>query len=189
MLWRVKTMEKSIYLTFDDGPVPEATPWVLDQLKEYQAMASFFMVGDNVKKYPMVYESVVKAGHTVANHTFNHVKGWSTTPEDYLENIILADNVLQHGGQSYFRPPYGQISRSQYKLLKDQRKIVMWDVLAGDFDKNISAETCLRKTIKYTRPGSIVLFHDSIKTISLVKQVLPKYLEHFTNLGYKFLAL
>lgn len=189
LLWQVNTNEKIIYLTFDDGPVPEATPWVLEQLARYNAEATFFMVGENIIKHPSVYQEVINAGHTAANHTYNHLKGWTTDTDAYMANFSKTESLLPKNGRSLFRPPYGQLKLNQLKKLRKETKIVMWDVLSGDFDKKISAETCLKKTIRYTEPGSIVVFHDSRKTIDLLKVVLPQYLEHFSSQGYKFAAL
>jgi peptidoglycan/xylan/chitin deacetylase (PgdA/CDA1 family) len=189
LIWNFKTKVKVIYLTFDDGPVPEATPWVLDCLKEFDAKATFFMVGDNVRKHPEVYQRVLQEGHRVANHTFNHLKGWRRSTMDYLENIRKAEEFIQQGEEQLFRPPYGQISLAQIKALKDNNKIVMWDVLSGDFDKELNPDKCLRKTIGNTNKGSIVVFHDSVKTIDKLKIVLPQYLEHFSRLGFKFNTL
>lgn len=189
ILWRGDDQLPTIYLTFDDGPIPEATPWVLDALTAYNAKATFFMVGDNCRKYPKLFTKVREAGHSLGNHTFNHLRGWTTDDAAYLDNYFLADKALGEPGRKLFRPPHGQLRFSQYKKIRQQAKVVMWDVLPGDFDKNMTAEKCLRKSIKWTRPGSIIVFHDSVKTIKILKQVLPEYLEHFSSKGYKFAAL
>jgi peptidoglycan/xylan/chitin deacetylase (PgdA/CDA1 family) len=189
ILWRKITNNKEIYLTFDDGPIPEATPWILDLLDQYNAKATFFMVGENVERYPDVYKDVIKRGHAIGNHTHNHLNGWASPDHDYIENTQKAESLLADASQKLFRPPHGRIKPSQYAKMKADYKIVMWDVLSADFDKSISEETCLKKTIDATQKGSIVLFHDSVKTIDLVKVVLPRYLNHFHQLKYSFKSL
>lgn len=192
MLWRVAAEDKILFLTFDDGPVPGPTEFVLNELKKYNAKATFFCIGDNVRKNPAVFEKVLAEGHAIGNHTFNHLKGWSTSLQHYLENIDLCNTQLTtHNLQSitFFRPPYGRITNSQIKALKSQYQIVMWDVLTHDYSKTISTEQCLKGTIKATRPGSIIVFHDSLKAERNMMYVLPKFLDHFTNLGYKFKSL
>ena len=188
-LWSVKTNEKDIYLTFDDGPVPEATPYVLDQLDKYNAKATFFMVGDNVKKNSDLFQDVINRGHRVANHTMNHVNGSHCRKSDYLENIDSCQNELHKDNEpKLFRPPYGKMTKKQERELTDY-KIIMWSVLGYDFDPNLSSEDCLRKITELTRAGSVVLLHDSVKTIDKLKYVLPRFLEDFTNRGYQFKTL
>ncbi len=182
--WHIPTSEKVIYLTFDDGPIPQVTEFVLETLKEYAANATFFCIGDNIRKHPDIFKKVVKAGHSVGNHTFNHFNGWKSRDTDYLENISWCDEQL-NCNSNLFRPPYGRIKKSQASYLGDKR-IVMWDVLSGDFSPNVTPERCLDKSIQYSKPGSIVLFHDSIKAFKNMRFALPKYLEHFSKLGYKF---
>ena len=189
ILWRKRTKNKEIFLTFDDGPIPEATPWILDLLDQYNAKATFFMVGENIERYPEVYKEVIERGHAVGNHTRNHLNGWATLDKDYIENTAAAERLLAGASQKLFRPPHGRIKPSQYAKMKADYKIVMWDVLSGDFDRSISEEYCLKKTIGATQRGSIVLFHDSVKTIDLVKVVLPRYLKHFAQLKYSFQSL
>jgi len=192
LLWRVAVEEKTLYLTFDDGPVPGPTEFVVDQLKKYKAKAIFFCIGDNVRKHPLIFEKVLAEGHGIGNHTFNHLKGWSTSNQRYLENIDKCNvQLTTHSLQpiTLFRPPYGRITNSQIKALKSQYQIVMWDVLTHDYSKTISPEQCLKGTINATRPGSIIVFHDSLKAERNMIYVLPKFLEHFTNLGYKFKSL
>jgi len=205
LLWKVATTNKDIYLTFDDGPVPGPTEFVLEELRKAEAKATFFTIGDNVKKHPEVFQKIIAQGHGVGNHTFHHLSGWKTKKLKYLENIQLCeDEMLQQSqgfveprrsealfgakGQQLFRPPYGRIKRSQIKLLNDYR-IVMWDVLTHDYAQGLSPETCLQGAIKATRPGSIVVFHDSIKAEKNMTYALPRYLSHFKNLGYSFKAL
>lgn len=186
LTWNVRTSEKKIYLTFDDGPIPEVTEFVLDTLKKYDAKAVFFMVGDNIQKHPEVFKKVVGAGHLVGNHTFNHLKGWKTTDNEYFANVALCEQAIGEQSVKLFRPPYGRIKRSQIRELKKQYKIVMWDVLSADYEKYLSKENCLKGTINATRNGSIVLFHDHLKTFEKIQYVLPLYLEHFKNKGYTF---
>ena len=192
MLWRVAVEEKILYLTFDDGPVPGPTEFVIEHLKKYKAKATFFCIGDNVRKHPSIFEEVLAEGHAIGNHTFNHLKGWSTSNQRYFENINLCNAQLtNHNLQptTLFRPPYGRITNSQIKTLKNQYQIVMWDVLTHDYSKTISPEQCLKGTIKATRPGSIIVFHDSLKAERNITYVLPKFLEHFTSQEYKFKTL
>ena len=184
--WKIPTNEKVLYLTFDDGPIPEVTPWVLDQLEQYQAHATFFCVGDNIRKHEDVYEMVLEKGHSVGNHTFNHLNGWSSDNISYFHNIRhcakLTNSVL-------FRPPYGKLKPKQIQFIQRHYRIIMWDVLSGDFDQNISAETCLNNVINNAQSGSIVVFHDSLKAQSKLEYVLPRTLEHFSNLGFTFECL
>jgi peptidoglycan/xylan/chitin deacetylase (PgdA/CDA1 family) len=184
--WRIPTDEKQIFLTFDDGPIPEVTPWVLDQLEKYQAKASFFCVGDNIRKYPEIFQQVRDAGHTIGNHTMNHLNGWVT------ENLTYFHNIRQGASQaktSLFRPPYGRVTPKQTQFLLRHYRIVMWDVLSGDFDTNISPDQVLKNVVQNVAPGSIVVFHDSVKSQERLEYALPKVLEHFTALGYTFDAL
>lgn len=185
-IWRLPTADKSLYLTFDDGPIPEVTPWVLETLRGYAAKATFFCVGDNVQKHPEVFQQVVSEGHAVGNHTFNHLNGWKTDTGVYLENVAQCGQVLS---SNLFRPPYGRLKSQQMKALKKDFRIVMWDVLSGDFSPNLSAEQCLQHVLRHARPGSIVVLHDSLKAERNLKYVLPRVLEHFKAAGYRFEAL
>ncbi len=184
--WSIPTSEKSIYLTFDDGPIPEVTPWVLDQLSKYQAKATFFCVGDNVQKNSEVFQQVIDQGHQVGNHTFNHYNGWGTESINYFHNVRKCARMVQ---SDLFRPPYGRLTPKQAQFLQRHYKIIMWDVLSGDFDPSISNEQCLKNVLTKTQSGSIVVFHDSIKAFDKVQYVLPKFLEHFHKQGYRFEAL
>lgn len=177
------TSEKVIYLTFDDGPISEVTPWVLEQLAAYNAKATFFMIGDNVRKYPKVYAQVLNEKHRIGNHTFNHLNGWKTTNEIYFKNVAECAAVID---TKLFRPPYGKLKPSQAKYLRKQYQIVLWDILSGDFDATISSEQCLDNILKNAEKGSIIVFHDSLKAEKHLRFVLPKVLEHFSKKGFVF---
>ena len=185
-------MQKVIYLTFDDGPLPGPTEFVLDQLNRAKAKATFFCIGNNISKNGSVFRRVIDEGHAVGNHTFHHLSGWKSTRDNYLSNVQLCRDEMLNGGMTgpsnLFRPPYGRITRSQIAGLTDYR-IVMWDVLTNDYARNLSPERCLRGTLEATRPGSIVVFHDSLKAERNMTYVLPRFLDHFGSLGYGFIAL
>ncbi len=193
LLWRLPTHEKLLYLSFDDGPHESATDFVLDQLKAYQAKASFFCIGKNVVKHPEIYQRILDEGHQVGNHTQHHMNGWENAEAAYLQEVAAAAELIH---SPLFRPPYGRIKRSaisKVKALLNERyinlgssKIVMWDVLSGDFDTNISGETCFQNVIKHAGPGSIIVFHDSTKAWDRLSVALPKVLKHFSELGYRF---
>ncbi|RYE16551.1 MAG: polysaccharide deacetylase family protein [Sphingobacteriales bacterium] len=188
LTWDIKN-SRSIYLTFDDGPIPIVTPFVLNSLKKHDAKATFFCIGDNVAKYPQIYNDVKNDGHAIGNHTYNHLKGWETNTQIYTDNFLQADKLLN---TPLFRPPYGRIKRSQIKALQAARPdihIIMWDVLSGDFDMALKPEICLQNVLKHTRPGSIVVFHDSLKAFNRLEYVLPRALETWSNEGYTFEAL
>jgi peptidoglycan/xylan/chitin deacetylase (PgdA/CDA1 family) len=184
--WQISTKEKEIYLTFDDGPVPGLTEWILDELKHFNAKATFFCVGQNIEKYPAIFRRILEEGHTAANHTFNHLKGFHHNLQEYIENVAKCELLT---GNKLFRPPYGRMRKSQYKfLLKQNYKIVFWDVISYDYEK-ISPEYCFSIVKKRTKPGSIVLFHDNIKAEKNVSYALRHTLLHFSKLGYTFKAL
>jgi peptidoglycan/xylan/chitin deacetylase (PgdA/CDA1 family) len=185
LTWRLPATEKKLYLTFDDGPVPGPTEFVLDELARVGAKATFFCIGDNVRKHPAVYAKVLADGHGVGNHTFNHLSGWKTTHEEYISNIRLCDEVLKPQVCKFFRPPYGRITRSQIAALSAYR-IVMWDVLTNDYAQSLSPEACLRGSLAASRNGSIVVFHDSLKAEKNLRYVLPRYLDHFISKGFTF---
>ena len=185
-LWRMDKKEPTIYLTFDDGPIPELTEWVLDVLKEYQIKATFFCVGDNIVKNPSIFQRIKSEGHQVGNHTFNHMKGWKVKNTMYVENTERCQELTK---TNLFRPPYGRIKKSQYKILAKNYKVVFWDVLSYDYDRLTSSKKCLDNSIKYTRNGSIIVFHDNIKAQKNLKFALPQYIEHFLKLNYKFATL
>ncbi len=184
--WKIPSKEKVIYLSFDDGPHPEATPFVLEELKKYNAKATFFCIGNNVLKHPNIYESILLAGHAVGNHTYDHLNGWKTDTNSYLENINDAASLIE---SNFFRPPYGRITKSQIKAIKQNKhlpnQIIMWDVLSGDFDLKLNGEDCARNVIKNVQPGSIIVFHDSQKAWDRLVVALPIVLQYFSNLGYK----
>ena len=186
LTWKMPSGQKTIYLTFDDGPIPEVTPWVLDTLRQYDAKATFFCVGDNVKKYPEIYERVKADGHAVGNHTLNHISGWSTENISYFHNIRHCARIVHSG---LFRPPYGKLRPSQIQFLSRHYHIIMWDVLSADFDKDISPEDCFQNVIQNADQGSIVVFHDSLKAATNLRYALPLVLDHFTSLGYTFSSL
>ena len=187
LIWRVPTTAKEIYLTFDDGPVPGPTEFVLNTLKENKCQATFFSIGDNVEKYPDVYERIRNEGHVIGNHTFNHLKGWGYSDDEYLANVNKCDEALGSKAQ-LFRPPYGRVKKSQIKKLSDY-KIVMWDVLTSDYSRSMSPERCLKGSIAATRSGSIVVFHDSLKAERNMTYALPRYMDHFLNPGFTFKAI
>ncbi|MFC5269959.1 polysaccharide deacetylase family protein [Adhaeribacter terreus] len=191
--WRKNALEKIIYLTFDDGPIPEVTDFVLNTLEKYNAKGTFFCVGENVQKHPEIAKRVLEQGHRLGNHTFNHLKAWKTATKPYLENIKKCDVVLEpfisETEKPLFRPPYGQISLSKIKHLQSQFRIIMWDLLTCDYDQALQPEICLAKSLELTRSGSIVVFHDSLKARRNLEFVLPRYLEFFHRQGYRFQAL
>jgi peptidoglycan/xylan/chitin deacetylase (PgdA/CDA1 family) len=184
-IWSIDTNEKNIYLSFDDGPHPQVTPFVLNELKKYNAKATFFCIGKNVVAYPDVYQRIIDEGHTTGNHTQHHLNGWNTADETYLADVADASKYIH---SNLFRPPYGRVSSSQAKKL-DTYKIVMWDVLSGDFDESLTKEKCLKNVLRETRKGSIVVFHDSEKAFVRVEFVLPLMLDFFTKSGYSFKAI
>jgi len=189
LVWQMPVKEKVLYLSFDDGPHPEITPFVLDELKRYNARATFFCIGKNVKEYPQIYRRVLMEGHRVGNHTQNHLNGWKVDDKRYLEDIRDAARLID---SNLFRPPYGRIGAFQSRLLRGaplNYTIVMWEVLSGDFDKELNAAACARNVIRHARPGSIVVFHDSEKAFDRMKEALPRVLEHFSGLGYRFEAI
>jgi len=181
--WRVPGNEKKIYLTFDDGPHPEATPAVLSILAEHGIPATFFCVGENVVKHPVVYNQILKEGHQTGNHTFHHLNGWNTDTAVYEADIARCREVVDSG---LFRPPYGRIKKQQSRIVSKEYTIVLWSALAGDFDPDCDADDCLKRILRYTRPGSIIVLHDNIKTIEKVKQILPAYIRHCKMKGYTF---
>ncbi len=183
LIWDIPNVENKIFLTFDDGPIPEVTEWVLEKLKHYQIKATFFCIGDNVKKYPLIYQRILDEGHAVGNHTQNHLKGWKTADESYLKNVDECAGFVQ---STLFRPPYGKIKKSQYSRINKHYKIVMWEVLSGDFDMNTAPEKCYTNVVKNTKSGSIIVFHDSLKASKNLKHALPKAIEYLQAEGFVF---
>lgn len=191
--WHRSGQDKKLYLTFDDGPIPEVTPLVLEQLAEYGAKATFFCVGENLVKHPEVAQQALAQGHLLANHTHNHLKGWRTSFGQYLQNTAQCQGVLEqlqpNQGTKLFRPPYGRISKAQAAALREEYELIMWDMLTNDYDTTLSPEKCLQMAIKYTQSGSIIVFHDSLKAKRNMMYALPRFLEHFSRLGYTFETL
>ncbi len=181
--WRMSVSEKSVYLTFDDGPIPEVTPWVLDVLDKYGIKATFFMVGDNVRKHPDEYKMVVERGHRIGNHTFNHLKGVGESTERYVANIDKADCYLS---TDLYRPPHGIMRKAQYRALTKRYRIVMWDLVTRDYNPKLSGEQVLNKVKKYARNGSIITFHDSLRSIENLRYALPRAIEWLQGEGYAF---
>ena len=187
--WKIDTDENLLYLTFDDGPHPEATPFVLDELKKINAKGTFFCVGKNVKENFSIYQRIIAEGHKVANHTFSHLNGWKTDDKIYLEDIAKAAKIID---SDLFRPPYGRITKFQQKAISGNKlhlKTIMWDVLSGDFDPSVSGENCYLNVVNNVKPGSIVVFHDSAKSFTTLQYALPRILSFYSEKGYRFLAL
>ena len=189
--WSISVKDKILYLTFDDGPHPEATPFVLKELKKYNVFATFFCIGKNVVAYPDIYDQIIREGHSIGNHTYNHLNGWKANNDDYLNDIALAANEIN----SYlFRPPYGRITSFQAKQLKTvmkgkEPKVIMWDVLSGDFDTSCSPQQCLANVLFASVPGSIIVFHDSEKAFPRLEYALPRVIQYFSEKGYLFKPL
>jgi peptidoglycan-N-acetylglucosamine deacetylase len=181
LTWKIPVKENKIFLTFDDGPHPTITPFVLNCLKQYNAKATFFCIGKNVQLYQGVFQQIINEGHRIGNHTHNHLNGWKTTDKKYFENIILARKFID---SNLFRPPYGRITRFQIQQLQSIFSIIMWDVLSGDFDADLSPQKCLQNVVSNTSSGSIIVFHDSEKAFPRLEYALPKALEFFAEQGY-----
>jgi peptidoglycan/xylan/chitin deacetylase (PgdA/CDA1 family) len=182
LIWKIPTKEKKLYLTFDDGPIPDLTPKILDILNEYRAYATFFCVGENAYLYPELLNNIRSQGHILGNHSYHHLNGWKTFLKEYIEDINKSNQILK---SSLFRPPYGQITYSQIKELKKEYKIIMWSILSGDFDTNLSPEECLFNVLQ-SKAGDIVVFHDNKKSEEKLLFALPRFLDHFTSKGYSF---
>ena len=185
-IWEMPLTKKAIYLSFDDGPHPQITPFVLDELGKYDAKATFFCIGKNVKENREVYNRIIKEGHAVGNHTYSHPDGWKTNNVKYLQNILDARKFID---SRLFRPPYGRITRRQQKklsMLKEPFNVVMWTVLSGDFDINISGRQCYNNVVNNTKSGSVIVFHDSEKAFERMQFTLPRILQYFSEKGYQF---
>ena len=182
-LWRMDKNVKAVYLTFDDGPIPNITPWVLDLLDKYNIKATFFLVGDNVRKHPEDFKMSVERGHRVGNHTFNHISGLKYLSYNYLENTNKADELIN---STLFRPPHGWMRWGQYMVLSHRYTVVMWDLVTRDYSKRLNGRQVLRNVKKYVRNGSIITFHDSIKSEKNLKYALPRSIERLLEQGYEF---
>jgi peptidoglycan/xylan/chitin deacetylase (PgdA/CDA1 family) len=188
-IWNMETKENEIYLTFDDGPHPQVTQFVLDELKKYNAEATFFCIGKNVKEHFNIYKQIISEGHRPGNHTFNHLNGWKTADKKYLDDIKQAADIID---SPFFRPPYGRATKFQMKALQEdkfQLKTIMWDVLSGDFDEKITPENCYLNVVKYAKAGSIIVFHDSLKALPRLLYALPLVLRFFSEKGFIFKVL
>ncbi len=188
-IWNYPATDKVVYLTFDDGPTKELGPWILETLEVFNAKATFFCVGENITKLREFTKKILDQGHEISNHTFNHLNGWETDVSSYIENIEKCQLELENlnSVNKLFRPPYGKLTSKQARILVEKGyKIIMWDMLSGDFDKNLSGDDCLKQLKKHTKPGSLVVFHDNIKSESILKKVLPPYLSYFAEMGYSF---
>lgn len=189
-IWDVSNKKKTVYLTFDDGPIPGVTPWVINQLEKYNVKATFFCIGDNIYKHPELFEELITDGHSIGNHTFNHLDAWKTQKFEYLYNIKKCEEIIFLNSKTankskIFRPPYGKIKRSQSKAIRNLGyKIVMWDILSADFDQKISKEECLANVLLNIESGSIIVFHDSIKAFRNLEYVLPRTLDYLKNNNY-----
>jgi len=192
LTWRMPAEKKCLYLTFDDGPIPGPTEFAIALLKEHSIQGTFFCIGDNIRKHPQLFREVLAHGHSVGNHTVNHLNGWRTPAERYVSNAKEFDAIASGAGlpepTTLFRPPYGRISAAQIRILKDDHNynIVMWDVLSQDYNRSLSPENCLRRTIAACRPGSIIVFHDSLKAIRNMEYTLPRLIDHFGGKGFSF---
>ena len=188
--WSLPATNNEVYLTFDDGPHPQVTPWVLEQLREHNAKATFFCIGKNVVLFPEVYQQILAEGHTVGNHTHNHLNGWKVPSRAYVQNITEAASYIQ---SSLFRPPYGRMKQkhlaSLNQALNTNAKVIMWDVLSADFDSSITREQCAANVLKHTQAGSIIVFHDSEKAFPNLQYALPVVLQSLTKRGMELKAL
>jgi peptidoglycan-N-acetylglucosamine deacetylase len=190
-IWSMPATDKTVYLTFDDGPHPEITPWVLDLLKEYNAKASFFCIGKNVEQHKDVFERIIIEGHAIGNHTYSHMNGWKTADDKYLDDVSAAAKIFR---TNLFRPPYGRLKTGQAKKISEKlgytdARIIMWDVLSADFDEGCKPEACFENVAGNTGAGSIVVFHDSTKAFRNLEFALPASLKFLSDAGYRFLSL
>ncbi|MDP3467888.1 MAG: polysaccharide deacetylase family protein [Daejeonella sp.] len=189
LTWHRSRKEKYVYITFDDGPIPVVTPFVLNTLKKFNCKATFFCIGENIVKHPSIITELIAQGHTVGNHTYNHLRGWNLADSDYLDNIKKGATLT---GARLFRPPYGRIKKSQIKRIRKylpETEIVMWDVLSGDFDDTISKEQCVSNVLRHCKNGSIIVFHDSLKAFKRLEYALPLILENLSEKGFQFKML
>jgi len=186
LIWEIPVKEKIVFLTFDDGPAPGITDFVLDTLSLHKAKATFFCIGQNIDRHPELFQRIHNEGHGVGNHTYHHLNGWKTSDTMYLDSAERTRSLVK---SKLFRPPYGRIRKSQIELLLPRYSIVMWNVLSYDYDKNVSSRTCYNNIVENTQPGSIIVMHDSIKAEKNVRTVLPDLLEHFIGKGFRFEAI
>ena len=193
-IWDVSNTENKIFLTFDDGPTPEITEWVLEELKKHKAKATFFCIGKNISNYKDIFLKIISEGHSIGNHTYDHLNGWKTSPGEYLRNVALCNSEIKNlkpkildQKTPLFRPPYGKITKSQSEKLRQLGyKIIMWDVLSADFDRTITSEKCLDNVVKNIKSGSVIVFHDSIKAYKNLEYTLPRALQILKERGFKF---
>lgn len=189
LIWNKTRAQRVIYFTFDDGPIPDVTDFVLKTLKSFNAKATFFCIGDNIQKHPDIFDRLKSEGHRIGNHTFNHLKGWKTEDQVYLQNFWQCQELTN---TNLFRPPYGRIKKSQISSLRTEfpeLQIVMWDVLSGDFDLKLAPQKCYEQVIKHAENGSIIVFHDSLKAFDRLKYTLPRALQYFSEQGFRFETL
>lgn len=180
--WRMPAEQRKVYLTFDDGPTPEVTDWVLEQLDKYAFTATFFLIGDMVRKHPEMYQKLVDSPHSIGNHTYHHLNGWKTPVEEYLQNTARCAQLVE---SKLFRPPYGRVTRKQGRALQQQGyQLIMWDIVSADWDQQLDAKTCAKNVIKNLQPGSIIVFHDSQKAWPRLKLALPEVLQHLKEENY-----
>ncbi len=185
--WRIPAIQgQSVYLTFDDGPIPEVTPWVLDCLDKYGVKATFFCVADNIRRYPDLFDEILARGHQVGNHTYHHVKALSYSTKEYMADVYQAHELIK---SRYFRPPYGHLRPSQLKALSNSFEIVMWDVLTRDYNARLSSEDVLNNVKNYVRNGSIIVFHDSLRSEQHLHYALPKAIKWLLDENYHFLRI
>lgn len=182
LIWSFSDELNSVFLTFDDGPTPEVTPWVLDKLNEFNAKATFFCLGKNVEQYPDIYQMILDRGHAVGNHSYSHIKGWGTDVTDYVQDFDLAAELI---GSNLVRPPYGRITPTQARMLGERYKLIMWDILSRDYSVTLSRRRCVNNVVKNLRPGAIIVFHDSIKSERKLKYALPRVLEALKQQQYE----
>ena len=187
-VWKIPQEKPTIYLTFDDGPIPELTPWVVEMLREYKAKATFFCVGDNIQKHSAIFRNLVQEGHSIGNHTYSHLNAWKTDKKIYLQDIQKCQYEIEKREVKtrFFRPPYGKLNFYLRKEVEKNHQIVLWDVLSYDFDEQVSRETCLKNTLQNCENGSIIVFHDNIKATRNLIYTLPRLIEHFSEKGFTF---
>ena len=189
-VWDIPNNKNKVYLTFDDGPTPEVTEWVLELLSKENIKATFFCIGKNIEKHPEIFKKTIDSGHSIGNHTYNHLQGWKTSSKKYTENVDLCENEIRKLNtieNNLFRPPYGKIKPIQSRILRKKGfKIIMWDVLSKDYDQSVSPEICLDNVTKNTSQGSIIVFHDSLKAQKNLEYTLPKAITFLKNKGFKF---